>query len=166
MLMTTIVATASLAAAQHQGHAAHAAHDMGKPHAMQCAPVTQAAVEQQFDAFNAAWATKSPDAVTALFAPDAVLLPTVSDTPRTTPAGVRDYFVGFLKGSPVGQIDTSTVKLGCNKASRVGTWTVTLTDAATGAKTPVKARYSFIYKYHDGKWLIDHLHSSMMPQAK
>jgi len=77
------------------------------------------------------------------------------------PSGERDYFVGFLKGSPVGRIDTSTVKLGCNTASRLGTWTVTLTDA----KTDVKARYSFIYKYQDGRWWIDHLHSSKMPEA-
>lgn len=147
-------------------HGKAGGHDMSKPHAMQCAPVTQAAVEQQFDAFNAAWATGNPDTVTALFTPDAVLLPTVSNTPRTTPAGIRDYFVKFLKGAPVGQIDTSTVKLGCNKASRLGTWTVTLTDSATGAKTPVKARYSFIYRYTDGQWKIDHLHSSMMPESK
>lgn len=146
---------------------ATAKHHEGKDKAthMMCAPVTVAAVEQQFDAFNAAWATKNPDTVAALFAPDAVLLPTVSNTPRTTPAGVRDYFVKFLQNSPVGQIDSSTVKLGCNTASRLGTWTVTLTDAATGKVTPVKARYSFLYKYQDGKWWIDHLHSSLMPEA-
>ena len=144
----------------------HKGHHMGKAHTMSCAPVTEAAVQQQFDTFNAAWATKNPATVAALFAPDAVLLPTVSNTPRTTPAAVQDYFVGFLKNSPVGRIDSSTIKLGCNTASRLGTWTVTLTDPATGATTPVKARYSFIYKYQDGKWWIDHLHSSMMPETK
>jgi uncharacterized protein (TIGR02246 family) len=131
----------------------------------QCAPVTQAAVESQFKIFNDAWATKNPDTVTNLFTKDAVLLATVSNTPRTDHAGIRDYFVGFLKGSPVGTIDTSTVKLGCNKASRLGTWTVTLTNAETGAKTDVKARYSFIYEYAGGKWQIAHLHSSMMPET-
>ena len=140
-----------------------AAHNEGK--GTKCAPVTRAAVEQQFDLFNQAWATKNPDRVAALFAPDAVLLATVANDPRTTPAGVRDYFVSFLKGSPVARIDTSTVRLGCNTASRVGTWTVTLTDAQTGAKSDVKARYSFIYKYQGGRWWIDHLHSSKMPQA-
>jgi uncharacterized protein (TIGR02246 family) len=129
-----------------------------------CAPVTKAAVERQFAKFNQAWATKNPDTVTALFGPDAVLLATVSNTPRTDRAGIRDYFVGFLKNSPVGEINSSTIDLGCNKATRVGTWTVTLTDPNTGAKTPVKARYSFIYKYQGGQWMIDHLHSSMMPE--
>ena len=140
-----------------------AAQGPGK--SQRCAPVTTAAIEQQFQTFNQAWATKNPDRVTALFAPDAVLLATVSNEPRTTPAGVRDYFVGFLKASPVGKIDTSTVRLGCNHASRMGTWTVTLTDPQTGAKTDVKARYSFHYKYQGGRWWIDHLHSSKMPEA-
>ena len=130
----------------------------------QCAAVTQAQVDGLFTDFNNAWATKDPAKVTSLFTKDAVLLATVSNKPRTTPAEIEDYFVSFLKGSPVGTIDSSTVKIGCNKVSRLGTWTVTLTDAATGAKTDVKARYSFIYRLEDGKWKIDHLHSSIMPE--
>lgn len=130
-----------------------------------CAAIDEAAVAAQFDKFNAAWATKNPDAVAKLFSADAVLLPTVSNKERTDYAGIRDYFVTFLKGSPVGTINTSTIDLGCNKATRVGLWTVTMTDAATGAKSDVKARYSFVYRYIDGEWKIDHLHSSMMPET-
>jgi uncharacterized protein (TIGR02246 family) len=129
-----------------------------------CIPVSVKSVEGQFTKFNAAWATKDPTKVTALFTRDAVLLPTVSNSPRTTPEGINDYFVKFLQGSPVGTINTSTVKLGCNMASRLGTWTVSFTDAKTGAKSDVKARYSFIYRMENGAWKIDHLHSSMMPE--
>lgn len=129
-----------------------------------CQPVTAQAVEAQFQRFNDAWATRNPDQVTALFSRNAVLLATVSNTPRTDHAGIRDYFVGFLRGSPVGRIDSSNVRLGCNTAARVGTWTVRLTDATTGATRDVAARYSFIYVYEDGDWKIDHLHSSMMPE--
>jgi uncharacterized protein (TIGR02246 family) len=131
---------------------------------VKCAKVTQAEVESLFGAFNNAWATKNPDIVTQLFTKDAVLLATVSNTPRTDHAGIRDYFVGFLKPSPVGTINSSTVKIGCNTAARVGTWTVTVTDSATGAKTDIKARYSFLYRIENGTWKIDHLHSSMMPE--
>ena len=140
-----------------------AANTHAKPVA--CAAVNEAAVAAQFDKFNAAWATKNPDAVAKLFSDDAVLLPTVSNKERTDYAGIRDYFVTFLKGSPVGTINTSTIDLGCNKATRVGLWTVTMTDAATGAKSDVKARYSFVYRYIDGEWKIDHLHSSMLPET-
>ena len=131
---------------------------------MKCTAVSQAQVESLFTDFNTAWATKNPDTVTSLFTRDAVLLATVSNTPRTDHAGIRDYFVGFLKPSPVGTINTSTIKMGCNTAARVGTWTVTVTDAATGATTDIKARYSFIYRMEGGKWKIDHLHSSKMPE--
>lgn len=129
-----------------------------------CVTPTTQQVESLFTEFNNAWATKNPDTVTALFAKDAVLLATVSNKPRLNHAEIRDYFVGFLKPSPVGTINSSTVKTSCNMAARLGTWTVTVTDAATGAKTDIKARYSFIYKMEGGKWKIDHLHSSMMPE--
>jgi hypothetical protein len=66
--------------------------------------------------------------------------------------------------SPVGTINSSTVKIGCNTAARLGTWTVTVMDPSTGAKTDIKARYSFLYRIEDGAWKIDHLHSSMMPE--
>jgi uncharacterized protein (TIGR02246 family) len=135
-----------------------------KDKVQRCAPLTTQAVEAQFAKFNAAWASKDPAKVASLFTRDAVLLPTVSNTPRTTPEGINNYFVKFLEGSPVGTINTSTVKLGCNMASRLGTWTVTFTDAKTGAKNDVKARYSFIYRMENGAWKIDHLHSSMMPE--
>lgn len=129
-----------------------------------CPAVSTAQVEAQFDRFNAAWATQDPDVVTALFTTEPVLLATVANDPRTTPDGVRAYFVEFLKNAPVGRIDSSTTEIDCLTASRVGTWTVTLTDPTTGSITPVSARYSFIYRWENGDWKIDHLHSSMMPQ--
>lgn len=134
------------------------------PKSKNCTAVSQTQVESLFTDFNNAWATKNPDTVTSLFTRDAVLLATVSNRPRTDHAAIRDYFVGFLKPNPVGTINTSTIKMGCNTAARVGTWTVTVTDAATGAKTDIKARYSFLYRMEDGRWKIDHLHSSKMPE--
>lgn len=136
----------------------------GKRKASRCAMATPAALDAQFEAFQNAWASKNPDTVTALFDTDAVLLATVANSPRTDHAGIRDYFDKFLKNSPVGRIDTSTIKSGCNWAARVGTWTVTLTDPANGAKSDVKARYSFLYQFQRGQWRIEHLHSSMMPE--
>jgi uncharacterized protein (TIGR02246 family) len=128
-----------------------------------CVAVTPAQVEAQFDRFNAAWATRDPDQVTALFARDAVLLATVSNRPRTDHAGIRDYFIGFLRGAPVGTINSSNVHIGCNIATRVGTWTVNIANAE-GVRSDVRARYSFIYRYEGGRWVIAHLHSSMMPE--
>lgn len=132
---------------------------------MQCATVSNAIVESQFHRFNDSWATGDPAKVAALFTPDAVLLATVSNTPRTTSPAIRDYFVHFLEGKPVAHIDTSTIRLGCNMAARFGTWSIDLNDAA-GKRTTVHARYTFIYTYARGQWWIDHLHSSKMPETK
>lgn len=40
---------------------------------------------------------------------------------------------------------------------------MTLTDPASGAKNDVKAPYTFLYQFEDGKWRIEHLHSSVLP---
>ena len=130
-----------------------------------CVVPTPARVEAQFALFNAAWATRDADQVADLFAEDAVLLPTLSPVPRTDRAGIRDYFVGFLKGSPQARIDSSKIYASCNLAARVGQWTVTLKDADTGASRDVHARYSFLYSYRHGHWQIAHLHSSLDPQG-
>ena len=130
---------------------------------MHCASVSQAMVEQQFKTFNQAWLTRDPDKVTALFDAGAVLLPTLSAEPRTTQAGIRDYFAHFLENAPVGHIDTSTIRTGCNEAARMGTWTIEVTDPKTHEKSKVHARYTFIYRYAGGRWWIDHLHSSLTP---
>ena len=134
--------------------------------AERCAVATRPMVEAQFNRFNAALATGNPGTVTALFGPGAALLPTLSNVPRTDPAGIRDYFVEFLKKKPIGRVDSSTVRIGCNMASRVGTWTVSLADPNTGARSDVKARFSFVYRYAGGRWMIDHLHSSVMPEGQ
>jgi uncharacterized protein (TIGR02246 family) len=131
---------------------------------VRCPTATAAEIDAQFAKFNAAWATGNPDTVTSLFTQAPVLLATVSNRPRTDGAAVRDYFVSFLKNKPVGVINSSTTEIDCNTASRVGTWTVTLTNPQTGAKSDVKARYSFIYRWEAGAWKIDHLHSSAMPE--
>ena len=49
--------------------------------------------------------------------------------------------------------------VGCNIAQDVGTYTFTFKG---GRK--VAARYAFVYEHTDGKWLIEHHHSSAMPE--
>lgn len=124
-----------------------------------CAPADPQQIAALFDRWNASLATLDPDKVTANYAPDAVLLPTVSNQPRTNPAEIRDYFVKFLKGSPQGRIDQRTVKIGCNVAQDVGIYTFSFKDGSQ-----VQARYTYVYEQRDGKWLIAHHHSSAMPE--
>lgn len=127
-----------------------------------CPAVTDAQVAAQFDRFMAAWATGKPATVTALFAPNATLLATVSNAERTTPAQIEDYFVSFLKNEPVGRIETSTIVRDCDVATRTGNWVVNMKNAK-GERVDVDARYSFAYKWDGKDWKIQHLHSSVRP---
>lgn len=129
---------------------------------MQCAPVTKDQVSALFDQWNASLKTGNPDTVTANYSNDAVLLPTVSNKPRTNHAEIRDYFVHFLQKQPEGKIDSRTIKLGCNTATDMGVYTFKLKDG--DATKYVQARYTFQYEFENGKWLIEHHHSSAMPE--
>ena len=91
--------------------------------AQTCIPVTDRQIAALFDRWNASLATGDPDKVIANYASDGVLLPTVSNQPRTNLVEIRDYFVKFLKSKPQGTIDQRIIKIGCNIAQDVGTYT-------------------------------------------
>ena len=61
-----------------------------------CAPISRSEVEGLFDHWNAELASGDAARVAALYSDDALLLPTLSNQPRDTPAAIRDYFEGFL----------------------------------------------------------------------
>lgn len=128
-----------------------------------CHKTSEAEVRNLFNRWNDSLKTLSPEKVTANYSNDAVLLPTVSNTPRTTHAEIDDYFVHFLQKHPQGVINKSHVKIGCDKAYDVGVYTFAL-KGADGKVSHVVARYSFVYEYKNGQWLITHHHSSAMPE--
>ena len=122
------------------------------------------AVTALFDDWNFALSSLDPAQVVQRYWPDAVLLPTLSNTPRNSPAMINDYFVHFLAKRPRGRIDTRTIYGGCNVAMDVGTYSFSLMDDK-GVTTEAAARYTFIYQYRDGSWKILHHHSSGMPES-
>lgn len=119
-------------------------------------------VRQLFDLWSDALMTLDPDVVTRRYSSDAVLLPTMSNTPRTDYDSIKDYFVHFLENEPQGLILESHVTVGDSWCSDVGIYEFTM--GTTG--DAVKARYSFVYVCdEDGEWKISHHHSSQMPEA-
>ncbi|XAH22735.1 SgcJ/EcaC family oxidoreductase [Xylophilus sp. GW821-FHT01B05] len=125
-----------------------------------CVPATEPQIAALFDRWNDSLRTLDADKVAANYAVDGVLLPTVSNAPRTTPAEIHDYFVRFLKSKPQGTINQRIIKVGCNVAQDVGIYTFRFKD---GKK--VKARYTYVYEWVNGQWLIAHHHSSAMPEV-
>ena len=117
-------------------------------------------IVQLFSNWNDAIQTGDPDKVTAMYAEDAVLLPTVSNQVRHNHSEIRDYFVSFLAKSPSGEINESNPRQLTNDlVSNTGVYTFTFGDGAQ-----VMARYSYLYKCIGGEWKILEHHSSMMPE--
>ncbi len=118
-----------------------------------------------FPGWNAALATGDPQKVADLYAPDAVLLPTVSNKVRTDRAGIVDYFTKFLQSKPQGKIDQEVIDvLDADSAVNTGVYTFSMTQ--DGQPQQVQARYTYVYEHRDGKWLIVNHHSSAMPETK
>lgn len=90
-------------------------HSSVMPEASKPQAITEEEVKNLFQLWNSALATEDPDAVAARYAKQAVLLPTVSDVPRTDYALIKDYFVSFLKKKPQGEILESNVTIGNSK---------------------------------------------------
>ncbi|MGW1785146.1 SgcJ/EcaC family oxidoreductase [Streptomyces sp. NPDC002143] len=119
-----------------------------------------------FDTWNAAIQTGDPEKVADLYAADSVLLPTLSNKPRTDRAGLIDYFEHFLANKPVGKkIETHINVLDSDSVLDAGLYQFTLTDHDTGKKSVVKARYTYEWEKRNGEWKIVNHHSSVMPEG-
>lgn len=128
-----------------------------------CVVATDAQVTALFDKWNLTLTTLDPALVADLYWSDAVLLPTVSNQPRTNTALIKDYFVHFLEKHPRGRIDERHLQHGCNMSVDMGLYTFFLLDK-NGKPQEVNARYTYVYTYRGGTWKIQHHHSSAMPE--
>jgi uncharacterized protein (TIGR02246 family) len=125
-----------------------------------CKVSSPAEIAGLFERWNKSLISGEPQQVLSNYATDSVLLPTLSNVPRLTPAAKEDYFEHFLHNRPSGKIDSRTIQLGCNSAVDIGLYTFTF--AKTGAV--VHARYTYTYVWDGQQWLISSHHSSGMPE--
>ena len=102
-----------------------------------------------------------------------LLLPTLSNEPRTNLAAVEDYFVAFLKRKPKGRIVSGKIMIGPDGswAHDAGIYEFVLEGNVNPVTDKTKtnivlARYSFLYLRDErGEWKIAHHHSSLMPES-
>lgn len=165
--VATVAAVGTFAAGVGVAGADTGAKPATKPATQHAKAMTKAQVLGLFDKWNAALQTGDPKKVAALYAKDAVLLPTVSDNVRSDKAEIVDYFEHFLLNKPVGtKIESHVNVLDSNTVIDAGTYEFALTDHETGQKSTVKARYTYAYeKQPNGNWLIVNHHSSKMPEG-
>ena len=141
-------------------HSGHSAMTVAATHpADECDMPLKAEIAALFDRWNASLRTGDPRRVVANYAPNSILLPTVSNRARFTIAEKEDYFTHFLMKRPEGSIDDRLIEVDCNSATDAGLYTFRFADG-----TKVKARYSFSYKKIGNEWLITSHHSSAMPE--
>ena len=112
-----------------------------------------------FDEWNNALQTGDPEQVTALYASNAILLPTMSNLVRHNHEEIKDYFVRFLQMEPAGALDESNVRTFGQLLINSGIYTFSFTDG-----TSVQARFTFVYVWNGKRWLIVEHHSSQMPE--
>jgi uncharacterized protein (TIGR02246 family) len=126
-----------------------------------CTPEQEAEILALFTKWNTSLATGNAARVEANYAQNAVLIPTLSNEIRNTPAGRIAYFEKeFLPKKPSGKINQHYLKCIGDIAINSGLYTFTFGD-----RTKARARYTFVYqKQRDGKWLIIEHHSSGMPK--
>lgn len=126
-----------------------------------CALISQSDVQSLFERWNKALQSQDPERVARLYSRDAVLLPTLSNEPRTDHDTIVDYFSHFLEKQPHGEISQREILIGCNMLQDAGLYTFRFANGSSA-----QARYSFIYVLEDGEWKISHHHSSLLPETR
>ncbi|MFM8932135.1 MAG: SgcJ/EcaC family oxidoreductase, partial [Gemmataceae bacterium] len=120
-------------------------------------------VLELFNRWSEAVQSGDPDRVTALYAPNAILLPTIANDPRRTPEAIRDYFVEFLELKPVPRLDEYSIRASETLAGNSGLYTFAVTPAGQPFRV-IAARFTFNYEKINGEWLIIQHHSSALPK--
>ncbi len=101
--------------------------------------------------------------VVVLYDGEAVLWGTRSSTLRDTPATVRDYFkvLQTVPSSYKVVLGEQRIRIYGDIAINSGTYT--FSEDRDGKTVTRPARFSFVYRNRDGRWLIVDHHSSAVP---
>ncbi len=120
-------------------------------------------MQENFKAWNDALKAKDYEKATALYsASDLSFLPTVSpDFIRDQPSTER-YFQDFVKRLPDGEITSDNVQYLSDDAY-LHTGMYTFMTGPDENRTPVSARFTYMWRKIDDQWKIIHHHSSLVP---
>jgi uncharacterized protein (TIGR02246 family) len=120
-------------------------------------------IEALLDSWLEALDSRDPLRMAALYAADAVLLPTFSNRGARTAAEIADYFRSFMLEKPQGRLVEGVVRDMGEVAVHSGIYRFTLT--ALEALPELDVRFTFVYQRIAGDWKIVAHHSSTMPEG-
>ena len=97
-----------------------------------------------------------------LYLDDGVLLGTLAPEILQGRLQIQEYFEMFLGKNPIGSIDSFILQNFGDICIADGTYTFEL-DGEDGGRTSVAARYTYVWKKENKKWMIATHHSSVNP---
>jgi uncharacterized protein (TIGR02246 family) len=103
------------------------------------------------------------ESLAALYAPEAILLPTLSREIRRTPAEIAEYFRAFLENGPECRVLDSSVQRTGGVILHAGIYRFTMT--AQAGRPEVDVRFTFVYQEKGAGWEIILHHSSFLPEG-
>ena len=120
-------------------------------------------IESALNSWCSAVKTRVPENVVEHYAEDGVLWGTVSPVIRPGHELIREYFIHFLSKEDIqGEVTDQNIRvygdIAINSGSYIFSW------KAKGSPVSAEARFSFVYKKDNGKWLIVDHHSSFKPE--
>jgi uncharacterized protein (TIGR02246 family) len=111
----------------------------------------------------AAYDSRNPARIAAMYEPDAVFWGTTSKIIRTDPAAILDYFkdAGKRPDARVAIVEPQQIQIFGDVSINSGSYT--FTDLADGKPVATPARYTFVFHRRNGQWRIVEHHSSRIP---
>jgi uncharacterized protein (TIGR02246 family) len=113
-------------------------------------------------AWRAAYDSRDPMRITAMYDSDAVLWGTSSRTVAPNPPAIADYFKDAGK-RPNARVTFGEQHIRIYGDITVNTGYYTFSDVRDGKEVSVPARFTLVFRNRDGKWLIVAHHSSRVP---
>jgi uncharacterized protein (TIGR02246 family) len=126
--------------------------------------ISETEVQSLFQEWNRALQSKETEQVLKLYAPNAILLPTLSPLVRHNHKEIGDYFDFFLGLSPTSEIQQENIRIYNDIAINSGIYVFTVFQDGKTSEIPV--RFTFVYKKIGSKWLIVEHHSSALPKEQ
>ena len=118
-----------------------------------------AATQAWIDGMN----SHNAERVVALYDAEAVVWGTRSSSLRDTPATVRDYFKVLQTVPSSYKVTLGEQRIRIYGDIAINTGTYTFSEDGDGKPVTRPARFSFVYRNRDGRWLIVDHHSSAVP---
>lgn len=114
------------------------------------------------EAWRAAYNSRDPARITAMYDADAVLWGTTAKKVAPNPAAIAEYFKDAAK-RPNARVTFGEQHLRVYGDVATSTGYYTFSDVRDGKDIARPARYSMTFRLRDGKWLIVAHHSSEVP---